>query len=101
MLPTVHNENSIVCKNKPPFVRNPISVRKNPLRKQYLNKLCNIKCKTALMTKSFFGNAPKIYNKVPDVIKIMPLMKFKKALSTLLIDKCYYTLDEFLTDLSI
>lgn len=73
-------------------------VKKTPMRSQYLNQLCDIKCRTALMKKSFFGMASKIYNKVPDSIRTLPLSKFKKALSSLLIEKCYYTVPDFLND---
>lgn len=91
-------ETALFVKKYPHLFVRLSEVRRNPLRTQYLNKLCNVKCKTSLMRKSFFGNAPKIYNKIPNVIKNMPLTKFKKALYKLLIDKCYYTLDEFLND---
>lgn len=74
---------------------------KKLMRSQYASKLCDIKCKTALMKKSFFGMAPKIYNKIPDSIKQLPLHNFKKIMYSLLIEKCYYTVEDFLNDSEI
>lgn len=73
-------------------------VKKTPIRAKYVNQLCHAKCKTSLMYKSFFGFAPRIYNKIPDQIKKLPVHKFKKTLQKILIDKCYYTVNEFLND---
>lgn len=53
------------------------------------------------MKKSFFGVAPKIFNKIPDAIKCMPLKKFKKCLHKLLVEKCYYALDDYFNDNTI
>lgn len=94
-------ETALFVKINPHLFKKLCSVKKTPMRAQYINELCLVKCKTALMNKSFFGVAPQIYNKIPDEIKCMPLQKFKKTLNGLLLEKCYYTLDEFLNDESL
>lgn len=91
-------ETAIFVKNNLNLFKKMADVKKIPIRSQYLNTLCNLRCKTSLYKKSFFGLAPQVYNKIPDTIKKMPLSKFKTTLQKLLIEKCYYTLDEFLKD---
>ena len=91
-------ETALFVKSNMHFFQKLADVKKTPMRSQYVNQLCNIKCRTALMKKSFFGMAPRIYNQLPDSIKNMPLLKFKKTLYSLLITKCYYTVEDFMTD---
>lgn len=91
-------ETALFVKMNPNLFPKFSAVKKNPIRSQHANQLCNLKCKTALMSKSFFGLAPKIYNKLPDGIKDMPIVKFKTALQKFLTEKCYYRLDEFLNE---
>lgn len=91
-------ETALFVKKNPHLFQKLATVKKMPLRAQYLNTLCHVKCKTALMKKSFFGIAPEVYNKIPDAIKRMPVLKFKCTLHQLLLKKCYYRLDEFLND---
>lgn len=91
-------ESAVFVKSNPHLFEKMSDIKRMPIRSQYLSQLCNIKCKTSLMQKSFFGIAPKIYNKIPDNIKHMPLVKFKKALTLLLTDKCYYKIEDFLND---
>jgi hypothetical protein len=54
--------------------------------------------RTALKNKSFFCMAPQIYNKIPKKIKESNLTIFKKELFSLLVNKAYYTVVEFLYD---
>lgn len=91
-------ETSLFVKNNPHLFKKMATVKKLPIRAQYMNTLCHVKCKTALMKKSFFGIAPQVFNKVPDAIKCMPLQKFRNTLQKLLLENCYYTLDQFLND---
>lgn len=91
-------ESAVFVKSKPHLFAKMSDTKRKPIRAQYVSQLCNIKCKTSLMQKSFFGIAPKIYNKIPENIKKMPLVKFKKTLASLLIDKCYYKIEDFLND---
>lgn len=93
-------ETALFVKNNPDLFQKLSDTRKNSTRSQYINDLCQAKCKTALMKKSFFGIAPRIYNKVPNAIKQLPVLKFKKTLKNVLIQKCYYTIDDFLNDKS-
>lgn len=74
------------------------TLRDVAIRSQYANSLSNQRCKTALVRKSVLGMAPRIYNKLPDDIKNLNVTQFKKKLKLLLIEKCYYTTDEFLND---
>lgn len=72
--------------------------RDRPLRKKYKNML-NVTCyDTALLRKSILCMGPIIFNKIPDVIKNETIPLFKKKLTDLLINKCYYSIGEFLTD---
>lgn len=57
-------------------------------------------CKTTLFTKSIFGMAPKIYNKVPKYIRDVNTMhSFKDKLRKFLRNKAYYNINEYLNDL--
>lgn len=91
-------ETALFVKCNPHLFQKLSEVRKNPIRTQYINKLCHVKCKTALMQKSFFGIAPRIYNKLPNTIKNLTVSQFKRALNEYLLIKCYYTIDSFLND---
>lgn len=74
----------------------------NPQRShRHGHKICAPKHKTALFAKSFFGMAPKIYNKVPNEFKNLPINLFKKHLRKLLINKAYYSTTEFLNDIIV
>ncbi|KAF9799130.1 hypothetical protein SFRURICE_006390 [Spodoptera frugiperda] len=54
--------------------------------------------KTALYEKSVFNMATKIYNKIPKNIKDASSINiFKHKLTTFLIERCYYSLCDFLT----
>lgn len=55
-------------------------------------------CNTALMHKSVFRRAPEIYNNLPNSLKSASLKIFKKDLHKLLVEKCYYKLEDFLED---
>lgn len=94
-------ETALFVRCNPHLFQKLSEVRRNPIRSQYTNKLCQMRCKTALMKKSFFGTAPRIYNKVPNVIKNMTIFQFKRALNELLLEKSYYTVDNFLSDDSV
>jgi hypothetical protein len=54
--------------------------------------------KTALLRKSILGMATKIYNFLPDALKCQDLHIFKKDLKNKLVERAYYTLDEFFND---
>lgn len=63
--------------------------------------LCHRSSKTRLMRISVLCMAPIIYNKIPITIRNKPShTEFKHALNQLLIEKAYYTVDEFLKDIS-
>ncbi|KAF9790104.1 hypothetical protein SFRURICE_002469, partial [Spodoptera frugiperda] len=62
-------ETAIFVKNNLNLFKKMADVKKIPIRSQYLNTLCNLRCKTSLYKKSFFGVAPQVYNKIPDTIK--------------------------------
>ena len=52
--------------------------------------------KTGSAKKSVLYMAPCIYNNILKILKELPLIKPKKQLTEFLIDKCYYSLFEFL-----
>lgn len=68
------------------------------MRSQYQNLLYTGAYKTALLKKSVICMAPTVYNKIPNNIKEQPFKIFKKRLTTLLLDKCYYSVTDFLAD---
>lgn len=72
--------------------------RKDRVRPQYVHKLVVGGHNTALLRNSVFGMAPVIYNKLPESFKDLNFLKFKKTLKLFLLDKCYYTINEFLND---
>lgn len=72
--------------------------RDTALRSQYQNLLSIGVFKTSLLKKSVICMAPIIYNKIPNQIKNLPLQKFKKCFTELLVDKCYYSVQDFLDD---
>lgn len=45
--------------------------------------------------------APIIFNKIPNIIKDLDIVQFRKKLFKLLIDKCYYSVLEFMSDMSL
>lgn len=61
-------------------------------------KICTNICKTALMRKSVLVMAPRLFNKIPEPLKYCNINKFKLVLSKMLIDKCYYDVNDYLTD---
>lgn len=71
------------------------------VRVQNKHNLCVRQAKTALMQKNILCMAPKIYNKLPNSIKDMTLLTFKRTLFKLLVTKCYYDVQDFINDKSI
>lgn len=61
-------------------------------------KLCLHSSKTALMHKSVVCMAPIVYNKIPSSYKVLNDNRFNKCFKKLLLEKCYYTINEFLND---
>lgn len=53
---------------------------------------------TSFFSKSFFTIAPKIYNHLPDTLKELSFNNFKRTLFGILVEKCYYSLDEYFGD---
>lgn len=68
------------------------------VRSQYRNMLNLGRYHTALLRKSVMGMGPAIYNKIPDEIKELNSYKFKKKLTSILLEKCYYSITDFLND---
>lgn len=66
---------------------------------RYLHKIRMPLHHTALFKKNVFGMAPTIYNNLPDaLLKIDDLHRFKTSLKSFLLDKSYYSIDEYLID---
>lgn len=70
----------------------------NNLNTRNKNKYCRVKSNTTLMHNSVFCMAPKIYNKIPESIKGIEILCFKKKLKSFLVERCYYSITEFLND---
>lgn len=68
------------------------------LRDRFKNKLDLPFVRNATTHKSVYLMAVKIYNALPKEITSLAVGRFKQALSTWLINKCYYNLDEFFND---
>lgn len=84
------------------FVRSNLDKFKCIKRERLKDKLCSVPSRTALFSKSVFCNGPKIFNKIPATIRNSEdIHTFKKKLTELLIDKCYYAVSDFLTDKSM
>lgn len=73
-------------------------IRNRPIRTQYKNMVNVDSYDTALLKKSVLCMGPIIFNKIPDKIKTQTTRVFKKKMTDLLINKCYYTVCEFLND---
>lgn len=54
--------------------------------------------KTSFYTNTIYIMAPKLFNKLPDLLMKEQLSTFKIRLNNLLKDKCYYNIDEFMMD---
>lgn len=60
------------------------------------NRLCVPPSRSALRSKNSTHMCVMIYNKIPENIKILTFNKFKIKLHEWLIDKCYYSMNEFM-----
>lgn len=81
------------------FVKNNINQFSTINSARRCNKIYSQSFKTALLTKSFFGTAPKIYNKLPkDIAKLEGILELKKSFFRFLVRKAYYSLTEYLSD---
>lgn len=70
--------------------------------RRHQNTLKSKKHNTALFSKSCLGMGPKIYNNLPKTLKSMTnINHFKSQLKKFLIEKAYYSINEFLDDKSI
>lgn len=63
---------------------------------RYPNRLVAPSCSTTCYQKNCYYMSIKIFNKIPDSIKNLPINKFKTALFKLLCEECFYSIDEFL-----
>lgn len=81
-------------------------VKKNPDLFSELNRghlhdtrqkynLKNVKCNFSFIQKNVQFKLTKIFNKIPIEIRTMENKKCKKTLISILLEKCYYSLDEF------
>lgn len=62
------------------------------------DRLCLFPSKTALLRNSIVCMGPIIYNKLPKSYQKLDINEFKRKFKKILIDKCYYNIDEFLKD---
>jgi hypothetical protein len=70
---------------------------------RHKDKLRTIPNKTKLLSSTVFCNASRIYNKIPLSIRKgdSNLKAFKFKFKEFLIDRCYYSLDEYLLDKAV
>ncbi|CAK1597777.1 unnamed protein product [Parnassius mnemosyne] len=84
------------------FVYRNLSLFENLNNKRYPLRLKVQQSKSVKMRKSIFCLSIPIYNKIPnDIKKINNIQTFKKSLKTLLINKSYYSINEYLNDIEI
>lgn len=62
------------------------------------NIACRQTGKTALLQKSAICMAPRIYNKIPKSLRELNINIFKIKFKKILLDKCYYSIHDFLND---
>lgn len=65
------------------------------------NRLRMHSAKTVHMGKSIFCMAPILFNKIPNTYKTLNINSFKQKAKDLLINKTYYSVQEFLNDKAI
>lgn len=89
---------AFVKQNPGLFEKREATVYHSRLRPRDHTKICHQQSNTPLLTKSVYGMAPVIYNKIPLDIRGCSINQFRKRMNELLTNKCYYTLNEFLSD---
>lgn len=90
------------CLNHPEYFTKLTDKRDYQLRSKYKHKLLLPQSKLVMHSTGPNPMATKIYNKLPIQLKdIEKKCKFIKAVKDILIQKCYYTLDEFFLDETI
>lgn len=81
------------------FVRSNIDKFKNHLSKRHNYKLCIPTNRTAILNNSVFCMAPRLYNNLHrSIIEIEDDNLFKKTVKLFLLQKCYYSVVEYLND---
>lgn len=63
---------------------------------RYPDRLCLPPSRTAMRSRNAYHMCVTIYNKIPNKFKNLTLNKFKKQLHEWLVEKCFYTLKEFM-----
>lgn len=62
------------------------------------NQLAFPKTRLAKVNKSFIGNSVRFFNKIPEQIKNLPLLKFKTCVKQNLAKKGYYKVSQYIED---
>lgn len=84
------------------FVKENLSKFEKLNTRRHQSTLKSKKHNTALFSKSCLGMGPKIYNKLPKTLKSMTNFNhFKSQIKKFLIEKAYYSINEFLDDRNI
>ena len=89
-------ETAVFVKNNSAFFVNRSQTCGRDLR--FGNKICAVSSHTALLNKNILQMAPTIFNKLPSRVKDLQLIHFKRELHNILIEKCYYSVLQFLND---
>jgi hypothetical protein len=63
---------------------------------RYPDRLVLPNMNTVMRSKSCYSMCIKIFNRLPDELKKLPITTFKKKLFSFLVEKCYYSLNDFL-----
>lgn len=66
-------------------------------RTRYPNKYVLPSCRTDFYYRSCYPMVIKIYNKLPEDLKLLPFSLFKKYLHEWLVQNCFYCINDFLS----
>lgn len=91
-------ETASFIKSNVNFFEHYIPKYKQNLRPRSQHKIYPPKSCTAILSNNILGMGPRIYNKLPDYLKNLNNRDVKTKLFNQLIDKCYYSIEEFLND---
>ncbi|CAK1595268.1 unnamed protein product [Parnassius mnemosyne] len=87
----------LFVKQHPEHFEKHIDVSKRNVAPRNKHKLYLPQCRLELHKRNSYVNAIKVYNKLPNSFKELPLTMFKKKLTQWLKEKCFYDFKEFIS----
>lgn len=86
----------IFVKSKPLLFQTRGEVMQRRARVDVMNRLYKPRCFKAIYSKNVFNMCINIYNALPEDIRVLQGNMFRNKLSNWLLDKCYYSVKNFL-----